>query len=223
MVGELAVALRDLLAEGAIAVHGEVEALVFHVEGQAHGVVRVRIADHRLVARVLVHLAVTVHIYELHVTGLDAGALEGIGLVAAAVAGQVVLKVGLVLDDAFHLVAPEVTDRIADFNAIKLRRVLRDRILRTVDEALSVGKTGDPVLIVGEGGGHTVGEVAAHHVVPGQEDFITPVPDITAVDIRGAGTVREQNRGLYQPVLGHLVVPVEGQAETAAEEAGVET
>ena len=128
MVGELTIALCHLLSERAVAVQGEVEALIREVDVQTYGKVGVRVADHGLVVVALVDLAVAVHVDELHVARLQRLTLQRVGLVAAAVAVQVVLKVLLVLNDTLHLVAPEVTDWESYLNAVELGCVLCDGV-----------------------------------------------------------------------------------------------
>ena len=76
MVGELTIALSHLLSEGAVAVDGEIEALVRQIDVQAHGVVGIRVADHGLVIIARVDLAVTIDVLEHHVARLQGCALE---------------------------------------------------------------------------------------------------------------------------------------------------
>ena len=88
------------------------------MQGKPHLVVGVGVADHGLV--IVVEDTVrnafgTVDICEHHVTGLDGRALLGLGGVAVEVLFEVSLFLGFVLDDAVHLIAPEVTDGITHF------------------------------------------------------------------------------------------------------------
>ena len=62
MVRELAIALCHLLSERSVSVEAEVEALEGDVDIQTHGVVRIRVTDHRLVIVALVNLSIAVFI-----------------------------------------------------------------------------------------------------------------------------------------------------------------
>ena len=70
MVGELTIALSHLLAEGAVTIDTEVEALVGNVDVQTKGIVGIRITNHRLIGIILINLTIAVVINELHVTRL---------------------------------------------------------------------------------------------------------------------------------------------------------
>ena len=69
-----------------------------------------------------------------------------------------------------------------------------------------------------------VGEIAANMVAPAQGNLKTCVLHVTCVDV-GRLLVTEHfvHRGLYQPVLRFLHIPVEIQAEATADEACVDT
>ena len=212
-VGVAAVGAEHLLAEHAVAAHGKVESLVVDREVEADVPVGVRIAGHNLVE--VVDDAVVVLVDELQVTGNHvvhdravAGRLPGIDFI-------------LVLENAVSGVGPEVTDRVADLGAVHLGDAL-DYVGAAVDDALIVGDTGNPVLVVGGVGTDAVGEVLAAGVCPVEGELDTGVADVTTVDIRGVGAEVSHDRGVHQPVLGILPVPVEGDIEAAVEQAGVE-
>ena len=90
----------------------------------------------------------------------------------------------LILDDAFHLITPEVTDRIAYLYTVNLGSVLCNGVFTSVDDTLGVSQTGNLVLIVREVGRDAVSEVLANLVVPRQLNLITFVLDVTTVHIR---------------------------------------
>ena len=169
-----------------------------------------------------VHDAVTVHVDKLQVTRLDTGALERVLSLAAAVGVQVVLQVGSVLDDAVGLVAIEVADGVAFFHAGHDTGVLSDEVVTAFNEVVGVVHLGHLVLVVSQVHVDTVLEVA-DVVVPSDGSLNTGVLHGAGVSIVTVLTYDSPNGNPQQEVLGLLLVPFERGAQTAAEEACVET
>ena len=217
----MTVALCYLLAECAITADCEVKSLVSDVEGKADIDIRMRISDHGLV--ILVHYAVTVDIHELEVAGLETCTLERVCDVAVAIGCDILLEVSVVLDDSVSLVAVEVADRIAHLGAVKSVGILGKDVLLALDEAFGICDAGNLVLVLGEGEGSSVRKVLVDNVIPGEQYLEALVAYFSAVDERSFCTENLWHRSIYEPVFGALVVPVEAESETAAEQPCIET
>ena len=76
-------------------------------------------------------------------------------------------------------------------------------------------------MVIGHIDTYIIAEVA-DFVVPAHGHLDTAVDNIAAVDCGGTCTIRSQDGRVNKPVLGSLAVPVEVEAETVAEELGVD-
>ena len=78
-----------------------------------------------------------------------------------------------------------------------------------MDDALIVIDTGDAILVISAIDADVVGEVLSDGIVPVQGEFDTAVAYVATVLIRSVCAVVSRSRGVYQPVLGIFLVPVE--------------
>ena len=128
-----------------------------------------------------------------------------------------------VLEHAFRVVTVEETDGLAYLRTVDFAFELVPDGSGTVDDALGVGKLGHFVLVVGHVGGNAVAQPVVELVIPAQREFDTLVLHVSAVDVGSADAIYAQNRSTHQPVFRGLLVPVEGQSQTAVQEAGINT
>ena len=220
-VGELAVRTCHLHAQGGVAGHAEVEALVGKIQVQAESHVRVRVSQVGLV--LCGDDPVSVDVHKLQVAGLDVRTLQGVGGVSSAVLVQISLHVGGILYHTFRLVAVEIADGHPFLHAGHVAGVLCQQVAASFDVMVLIVHLGHGVLVVGHIDGDAIREVFAHLVVPVQGQLNAGI--LYRARIVGHGG--ESRGGSYgdidQQVFCQLLVPVEGQAQATVQETGIQS
>ena len=141
-----------------------------------------------------------------------------VGRVAVLESRDVGGKVSLVLDDAIGLVAPEVANRVAFFEAGHVACALCKQVAAAVVVFLRRVDLGHFVLVVGNVVADVVLEVVAYLVVPVEGHFNTGILDRTGVlQLRGEAS-RRRHRNRHEQVFGLLLVPVEIEAKLSGQQ-----
>ena len=140
-------------------------------------------------------------------------AVTGLCTVKNGLAGCTsIVNLLLVLPDTAVRHAIEITDGLANLCTVDVFCTLRKDAGSTIDVAILVGDTRNLVLVGGNVHTNVVTEVAANLVVPGEGNFNTLILYVTTIDVSGVRTLDSNTRSNNEPVLGRLLIPVEGQA-----------